>query len=585
MFNGVRDVPAACEDSAMVAIAFGRRAGRLCGLMLLAGCAVAPQIAKLAGSGDHRELRGRAEGAPERSAEKPPILYLALDGVGRATLYDLLRQKKLPNLSALLLGDAEGKFPHAHLDERMLSTLPSSTMAAWMTTMTGRPPAEHGVMGNEYWVREDRAFACPAPVSFASGAPTISIYTEDYLDTLGSSPNVYERMREKDPNVLVWVAMHSVYRGADKLLLAKRTVLANAFEGFIEKEAVKHLEDKESRRVYKELDEGAVESVVTALKKGPIPDVLTIYLSGTDLYAHVADEGPDKARSAYLVEVVDPLLAKLNKALEARSALAGRWVVVGADHGHTEVVHDDAHALSTKDGEDPPSVLQRIGFRVRPFKREVKEKDPFSAVLAYGGAMAYVYLADRSACPGEKDVCDWKLPPRYEEDVLAAAEAFHKNNDDGSIVPPMRGALDMILVRKPKPYAQVDLPFEVYVGGGKTMPVDAWLAEHPHPTYVSVDARLHDLAVGVHGERAGDVLLLAHNGDREKPEERYYFAAPYRSWHGSPSKQDSELPFIVANSAHGSAAIGAWVTRVLGDRPFQQKTTDVLLGLRSGALR
>ena len=270
--------------------------------------------------------------------------------------------------------------------------------------------------------------------------------------------------------------------------------------------------------------------------------------------------------------------------LEERDSLAGRWVVLSADHGHTQVVHDDAHALSTKDDEDPPAVLRRIGFRVRPFAQTVPEKHPFSAVLAYGGAMAYVYLADRSGCPGEKDVCDWKQPPRYEEDVLAAAEAFHKNNDDGSIVPAMRGTLDMILTRRPKPFPQVDAPFEVYVGGGKTMAIEAYLKEHPHPTYVSTDARLRDLGVGVHGERAGDLLLIAHNGDRDKPEERYYFAAPYRSWHGSPSKQDSEIPLIVASSLHSSAAIGAWVKGVLGERPFQQKVTDILLGLRAGAL-
>ena len=556
--------------------------------LTLVGCGAAPQIAKLGAIGDHRSLRGRAEGAPPSSPEKPPLLYLALDGVGRSTLYELLRAGKLPNL-ARLLGGAEGAgaeraFPHAHFDERMLSTLPSSTMAAWMTTLTGVGPAEHGVLGNEYFVREERTLACPAPVSFSAAAPTLEIYTEDYLDKLGSSPTAYERMREKDPDVLIWVAMHSVYRGADKLLLAKKTVIARAFEGFIEVEATKHLADKESRRLYADLDEGVVERVVSDLEKGVLPDVLTLYLSGADLFAHVAEEGPDKARSDYLEEVIDPLMAKLVVALERRHALEGRWVVVGADHGHTQVMHDDAHALATKDGEDPPSVLGRIGFRVRPFKRSVAEKDPFSAVLAYGGAMAYVYLADRSGCPGEKDVCDWKQPPRYEEDVLVAAEAFHKNNEDGSIVPAMRGALDMILVRKPKPYLQVDLPFEVYTGGGKTMAVDAWLKEHPHPTYVAVEARLRDLAVGVHGERAGDVLLLAHNGDREKPEERYYFAAPYHSWHGSPSKQDSELPFIVASSAHGSAAIGTWVSRVLGDRPFQQKTTDILGGLRAGAM-
>ena len=562
------------------------RSGVLAGVLvstLLVGCAAAPKIAALAGTGDHRMLRGRPQGAAASSPAKPPILYLALDGVGRSTLYGLLRAGKMPGL-AKLIGGEHGSFPHAYFDEHLLSTLPSSTMAAWVTTMSGKPPGEHGVTGNEYFVREDRLLACPAPVSFSSAAPTISIYTDSYLDTLSSAPTVYERMREKDPDVLIWVVMHEVYRGADKLLLARKTVLASAFEGFVEKTVDKHLADKESMRVYKELDEGAIETAVSELrKKGPSPDVLTVYLSGTDLYAHVAEEGPDNARRSYLEKIVDPLLGRLAAALEERHALADRWVVVGADHGHTGVLHDEAHALS-KNGEDPPLVLMRAGFRVRPFAQTVPDKHPFSAVMAYGGAMAYVYLADRSTCAGDKDVCDWKRPPRYEEDVLVAAEAFRQNNESGAVVPLMQGALDMILVRRPKPYAEVDLPFEVYVGGGKTMPVDAWLQEHPHPSYVAVEARLRDLAVGVHGERAGDLLLLAHNGDRDTPDGRYYFAALYHSWHGSPSKADSELPFIVASSAQHTAAIGAWVDRVVGERPFQQKTTDVLLGLREGGL-
>lgn len=541
-------------------------------------------MAKLALHADERTLRERSKGTPESSPDNPPILYIALDGVGRDILYGLLRAGKLPNFAALL-GAEGGKFPHAHFEERMVSTLPSSTMAAWMTTMTGVGPATHGVTGNEYFVREDRSFACPAPVSFVSAVPTLEIFTEGYLDKLGSSPTVYERMREKDPNVLVWVGMHVVYRGADKLLLAGKTVLAKAFQGFIQKEVEQRVQDKESRRVYSELDEGIVDRVVSALETGPLPDVLTVYLAGTDLYAHIATEGPDAARTKYLVEVVDPAMGKLRKTLEKRKALAGRFVVVSSDHGHTQVLHDETHALATEKDEGVRAVLKRTGFRVRPYARHVPEKEPFSAVVAHGGAMAYVYLADRAKCPAETDVCDWNQPPRYEEDVLVAAQAFYKNNEDGSIVPPMRGVLDVVLVRKPKPFGQVDLPFEVYVGAGKTTPVEQYFKEHPHPTYVHVDARLRDLAVGERGERAGDILLLAHNGDKDEPGDRYYFAELFHSWHGSPSKGDSDIPFIVASSAHDSAAIGAYVGRVLGQKPFQQKVADVLLGLRLGALR
>lgn len=553
-------------------------------LLLLSGCAAAPQVAKLVDNGDHLALRDRPASQRPSSPEKPPILYIALDGIGRDILYPLLEQGKMPEL-AKLLGGRGKTFPHAHFDRRMLSTLPSSTMAAWVTTMSGKPPAEHGVTGNEYFVREERKLACPAPVSFSASAPTLEIYTEDYLDKLSAVPTFYERLREKDPDAQMWVAMHEVYRGADKLLLAKKTVLAAAFESAVVGAAKKVTGEKDDADVYAKLDQSVAEKVVDQLKVGPLPDVLTVYFTGADLFAHIAEHGPDDARRSYLVEVLDPVIGELTRALQAHGALERRWVVVGADHGHTGILHDDAHALSTKDDEDPPTILKKAGFRVRPFEREVAKDDPFSAVLAYGGALAYVYLADRSGCERKDAVCDWKKPPRYEEDVLAAAEAFHKNNLDGSLVPQMKGVLDMILVRRPKPFADVDLPFEVYVGNGQTMAVDAWLAKNPHPTYVDVDARLRDLAVGPRGERAGDVLLVAHNGDKEKPEERFYFAAPYHSWHGSPSRRDSEIPFIVANPGKDAKAIGAWVGGVLGDRPYQQKTTDVLLGLREGALR
>jgi hypothetical protein len=125
----------------------------------------------------------------------------------------------------------------------------------------------------------------------------------------------------------------------------------------------------------------------------------------------------------------------------------------------------------------------------------------------------------------------------------------------------------------------------VYVGDGKTLPIDDYLKLHPHPTYVDLAKRMHELAVGSHGERAGDILLLAHNGDRDRPEDRFYFAAPYRSWHGSPSKLDSEIPLIVANPRHKAAAIGSWVSQVLGDRPYQRKVSDIILGLRKRGIQ
>jgi hypothetical protein len=548
----------------------------------VAACAAPAKVVHLVALGDNRLLRPRAAAAPQSSPGRAPLLLLAFDGLNRGLLYEMLRAGELPMLSALLAVD-HGKLPHAYLDETLLSTLPSSTMAAWATALTGVPPSQHGIAGNEFFIREDRRMAAPAPVSFSEAAPTLAIYTDGYMNALCLAPTVYERMRAQEPDILVWVAMHHLFAGADRLLVTKRDILAHAFEEFLDEEVGNAGKpNKKTRKLYAAIDEEVIDTVSDALDAGPVPDVLTVYLSGTDLYAHVAEEGPDEARRAYMREVLDPAIGKLTAKLQKRNALENRYIVITSDHGHTEVRFDDEHALAMKGDDDPPALLRKAGYRLRPFKLDVSDEDPFNAVLAYGGATAYVYAADRSACPNEKDVCDWKKPPRFEEDVVPIAEAFFKNNEDGALVPGLKGTLDLILTRRPVPYAEVDLPFEVYVGGGKTVSVEEYLKQHPHPTYVAVASRLRDLAAGPHGERAGDVMLLAHNGDRATPDERYYFASRYRSWHGSPSRQDSEVPFIVAHPHEGTEALRARVDRVIGGDPRQQKVTDVLLDLREG---
>lgn len=537
-------------------------------LLALAGC-VGTHHVKLLVTGEEHDLRERPPNAAKNSrANKDPVMVLALDGVGRDLLYDMIRRHELPSFEALL-------GPEAYFNETMLSALPSTTMPAWVTAMTGVGPAEHGVPGNEYFIRETQKLACPAPISFHDTKPTLEIYTEHYLDKLVEVPTVYERLREADPDVNIWVSMNHLFRGADKLLLPKRGILVKALAGFVDITADK---PERSRKLFASLDESAVDAVVTRLSdERATPDVLTVYLSGTDLYAHVAKEDPDKARRDYLREIVDPALGKLVAKLRERRMLDRMWTMVIADHGHTQVLYDEQHAL----GEKNPAVdvLTRAGFRVRPFARDVDSGDPFSAVIAYGGTTAYVYLADRSQCAGQKDLCPWKLPPRYEEDVLPAAEALYRANQNG----PLANTLDLILTRRPKPFAEVDNPFEVYVGDGQTMGINEYLKEHPHPTYIAVAERLRALAVGPHGERAGDIMLISHGGDVATPEQRYYFAERYRSWHGSPSRQDSEIPLIVASRKHARADIRTWVLGVLGNDPMQWKVTDLILGMRAGA--
>src|SRR5690606_32160387 len=119
----------------------------------------AKEVVGLTVVGSTRDLRSRADSAPPRSPDHPALLILALDGVDRALLYQLLRAGELPKLAELLGVHETGTFPNAFFDSTRLSTLPSITMAAWATVFTGATPAHHGIPGNEFFVRETREFA------------------------------------------------------------------------------------------------------------------------------------------------------------------------------------------------------------------------------------------------------------------------------------------------------------------------------------------------------------------------------------------------------------------------------------------
>ncbi len=549
-------------------------------LALLCSCSLLSQtkeVAELAVEGESRELRDQRPPRTAATERRPELLILGIDGIDRDLLYRMLRAGELPNL-ARLLGRRGGGFPHAHFDDRLLTTLPSNTFTAWAALFTGRPPADSGIPSNEFFIRDKGQFAAPGPVSFDDATPSMKSYTEDYADDLLTAPTIYQQIRERDPGVRIWVSMSQFHRGADLLLTARRSVLADAFRIFLDSKLTGK-DDDDRMATYASLDREVLDTVAAAVAGvddgEPLPDVLTVYLAGTDLFAHVAEAGPDRARRRYLMEVVDPGLGTLRTALARRGGLDDRYVVVISDHGHTAVLNDERHALGSRDrGEGPRDVLEAAGFRVRPAGWKVDDDD-FQSVIAFGGAVAFVYLADRSTCAEKATRCDFRRPPRFQEDVLPAAEAFLRAARGGPPVPAMRGTLDLVLVRRGS-----EGEFQVYLGDGKLEEVDRFLAHAPRPGYVRVASRLRDLAVGRRGDRAGDILLVTRDGAESDIHDRYYFSHSYRSWHGSPSRQDSEIPFILAHPNKSRRELAAAADRALGDEPVIQRVGRLLVDLR-----
>ena len=540
----------------------------------LTGCAGWQGI-KLLVAGDNVELREPPE-PDAANAARPDILLLALDGVGRDLLYDMLRDGELPEL-ARLLGGSDGNFEHAWFDDRLTSTLPSSTGVAWATAITGRTPAEHGVVGNEYFIRERNEFAAPVPVTVDTVTPVLRIYTDGYANDLLEVPTVYQRLREREPAIRIAVAMHQFYAGADELILADRSALIEALRTFVSAETVDRLTGGQSLSVFSNVDREVMENVTESIDVGDTADVLTVYIPGVDHFAHVSDLGPDAARRLYLKKVLEPAAAELLEELKEDGEAENRYVVVTSDHGHTEVAHSDRNSLAVEGDDEPPALLASAGYTLRPFSLDVADDVYFDTVLAYQGALAYVYVANQASCPVAGMLCDWGEPAR-EADILPVAELFYRNNLDGERVPELRGALDMILVRQPGARGN---PFRVYTGSGRTATLDDYLADHPHPRYLELQRRLADLADGPHGDRAGDLILIAHNGDRARPQDRYYFASLYHSWHGSPSRHDAQVPLIVAHPGKPRAQLRAAAETALAGGHSLAAVSRLLLALRA----
>ena len=140
------------------------------------------------------------------------------------------------------------------------------------------------------------------------------------------------------------------------------------------------------------------------------------------------------------------------------------------------------------------------------------------------------------------------------------------------------GALDLILARQPVHAAHDALPFQVF-DGIRLWPVEEYLEQHPRPDLPRLAERLHGLGAGPHGHNAGDIVLIAKSGLERPITDRFYFSSLYRSWHGSPTEQDSRIPLIVGRAGGSADEIRARVQAAVGERATQLDVTRLILAL------
>lgn len=527
----------------------------------------AGEVAKLAAEGGEVQLREPLR--PLRGGAR--VLLIALDGVGDEKLREAARTGLMPHVASLLGADqGGGLYTHAYAVTDALSILPSTTMAAWSSIFTGRPASETGVLGNEWYVREEMRFYAPGPISVDDHQHTLEIYTEDLLGGAIRVPTLYELA-----DVRAHVALAPVHRGADLLTVPSLSDVAEAFGSLATGLASDAPADRE---IYATLDANSVDQLLETIREHGLPDLQVVYFPGVDLYTHLA-EPPLEELAGYLRDVIDPAVGRILNAYAEADVLRNTYVVFVSDHGHTPVLNDERNALGSDNDDGPPELLRNSGFRMRPFVLEpADDARDYQAAVAYQGAMAYVYLADRSTCPHPGTTCSWMLPPRLEEDVLPVVRAFEVASRTGRGAPKLHGALDLILAREPRPVGEDAAEFQVW-DGQRLVPIGEYLAGNPRPDLLRFEERMRGLAAGPYGHRAGDILLLARTGMNRPIEERFYFSGLYHSWHGSPEHEDSSIPLVVARAGGNGEEIRSAVAEVVGDSPSQLDVVPLVRAL------
>ena len=514
------------------------------------------EVLELAAQGGDRVLRDPMR--PVRGGTR--VVIFALDGVGDDEFHRAVRDGDAPHIAKLLGTEPGGGYVHGYAVPGALSILPSTTMAAWSSIFTGEPAARTGVPGNEWFVREDRRFVAPAPTSVVGHEHTLEMLTDGLVGNAIRVPTLYELA-----GVRSHVSLAPVYRGADLFTTPDPAAVAGLFaevaKGVVGDQSVE-------REAYSEVDLTSVDNLLEAIGNHGVPDLQVVYFPGIDLFTHVASR-PLAQETRYLRTVIDSAVGRVLSAYDSLGVLDDTYFVFIADHGHTPVINDDRHSLGTDGDDEPPALLARAGFRVRPFVLELEEDEQdYQATVAYQGAMAYVYLADRSLCPARGDRCDWSRAPRLEEDVMPVVRAFHRATETGDPIPELAGTLDLIFTREPKPPGEDAVPFQVF-DGRRLLPIPDYLARHPRPDLLHLAERMKGLAAGPYGHRAGDVLLLARSGLQLPVEGRFYFSGPYQSWHGSPEAQDSRIPLVVARTSSTASDLERLVREVVGSWPSQ----------------
>jgi hypothetical protein len=161
--------------------------------------------------------------------------------------------------------------------------------------------------------------------------------------------------------------------------------------------------------------------------------------------------------------------------------------------------------------------------------------------------------------------------------VMPVVRALYHANQTGNPVSGLKGTLDLIFARKPVIPGHNTNTFEIF-NGNKLVPIYEYLWGNPRPDLVQLDKRMRWLSAGPYGDRTGDIIVLPRFTN-VPIQNRFYFGPPYHSEHGSPSMQDSHIPFVLACTTASGEHLHSLVKHSVNSEPSQLDVVPLILQL------
>lgn len=432
------------------------------------------------------------------------MIFLDIDGMLPEVMYDLLDDKST-HISRL-----GGRGIRV---ERATTIFPAVTLCCQASMFTGTFPATHGIVGNSWFERAvdpptyrkyTDAKTAAGNYGFALfGWPTIVLPRRPNLQFANNDMNqeiqtIYEMMKRK--GLESWNHYNQYSRGADKWIVPTRTAMIIF--------ALCHEELIHNRY----WDNATFKQFIKEMRKngGELPDFTVFYVSGHDNNSH--EHGP-ATQAEYFKQTVDPLFGQLFQELEKTQPLEEYCFFITSDHGQACVTRDKSLIVTMEMLGEMLAGVQGGGFKLFD-KKMVREGD--TAVVCLEAGTASIHLMNRAS--GK-----WTDAPRFQEDLIPAAETFEKfKKGDSRFV-------DVILVRRER-----GAEYEVY-SDGALIPMEKFF-EGKDAEYPDAVRRLK----GVNCSRSGDMIVLLdystgkYFGDKVKGGE-----------HGNLHMSDSLIPMSV----------------------------------------